>query len=191
MDCGTLQLCLGQTLDLGIEFLGPEPNQTVELSIVDDLGNNTITDSSTTQGDQAAFAGTFTAVEPGTSTITMSAVDNLGGTTIVPIVIEVLDVVPPSILVENVDGSDEFSMCAGSQLDLEASSVGGAEDIIDWSWSLNPQYWDDNQASIPFGGTFTVTGNTASGCVVKEAVVVGQSPYYLAQCGWIQCHVVP
>ena len=96
-----------------------------------------------------------------------------------PIVIEVLDVVPPSILVENVDGSDEFSMCAGSQLDLEASSVGGAEDIIDWSWSLNPQYWEDNQASIPFGGTFTVTGNTASGCVVKEAVVVGQSPYYL------------
>ena len=94
LDCSTLQLCLGQTLDLGIEFLGPEPNQTVELSIVDDLGNNTITDSSTTQGDQAAFAGTFTAVEPGTSTITMSAVDNLGGTTIVPIVIEVLDVVP-------------------------------------------------------------------------------------------------
>ena len=179
LDCSTLQLCLGQTLDLGIEFLGPEPNQTVELSIVDDLGNNTITDSSTTQGDQAAFAGTFTAVEPGTSTITMTAVDNLGGTTIVPIVIEVLDVVPPSILVENVDGSDEFSMCAGSQLDLEASSVGGAEDIIDWSWSLNPQYWEDNQASIPFGGTFTVTGNTASGCVVKEAVVVGQSPYYL------------
>ena len=179
LDCDTLQLCLGQTLDLGIEFLGPEPNQTVALSIVDDLGNNTITDSSTTEGEQAAFAGTFTAIEPGISTITMTATDNLEGTTIVPIVIEVLDVEPPSIIVENVDGSEEFSMCAGSQLDVVASSVGGAEDIVDWSWNINPQYWEDNQASIPFGGTFTVTGTTTSGCVVQEPVVVGQSPFYL------------
>ena len=48
-------------------------------------------------------------------------------------------------------------------------------------WNLNEQYWTANEATIPFGGTFVVTGTTASGCVVKHPFEVFQTPYYLPE----------
>ena len=51
--------------------------------------------------------------------------------------------------------------------------------MADWSWNLGSSFWDENEANIPFAGSFVVTGETASGCVVDESFEVLQTPYYL------------
>ena len=167
LGCDTISLCLGQTTSLNVEFLGPEPSQTVDLVINQNLaGECFIENESTTNGGTATFTGTFVAESPGISTVTMEATDSDGAVTTVDIVVNVLDIVPPSIDVTSATG--EFGICAGSELDVTATSVDGQEPIEDWSWNLNSNFWDANEATIPFGGTFVVTGETAGGCVVKE-----------------------
>ena len=109
-------------------------------------------------------------MSPGISTVTMEATDSDGAVTTVDIVVNVLDIVPPSIDVTSATG--EFGICVGSELDVTATSVDGQEPIEDWSWNLNSNFWDANEATIPFGGTFVVTGETAGGCVVKENFTV-------------------
>ena len=178
LGCDTISLCLGQTTSLNVEFLGPEPSQTVELVINQNLaGECFIENESTTNGGTATFTGTFVAESPGISTVTMEATDSDGAVTTVDIVVNVLDIVPPSIDVTSATG--EFGICAGSELDVTATSVDGQEPIEDWSWNLNSNFWDANEATIPFGGTFVVTGETAGGCVVKENFTVLQTPFYL------------
>ena len=171
LGCDTISLCLGQTTSLNVEFLGPEPSQTVDLVINQNLaGECFIENESTTNGGTATFTGTFVAESPGISTVTMEATDSDGAVTTVDIVVNVLDIVPPSIDVTSATG--EFGICAGSELDVTATSVDGQEPIEDWSWNLNSNFWDANEATIPFGGTFVVTGETAGGCVVKEIFTV-------------------
>ena len=171
LGCDTVQLCLGQEYSLDIQFLGPEPQQTVSLEVQEDIAGNAILNASQSDGEQAVYTGTFVANEPGISTIVMTAEDNLSGTTEVAIVIEVLDVEPPAISVANADGSGEpFGMCAGSELQVVASPVGGEEEIIDWSWNINSQFWNENTADIPFGGTFVVTGTTPLGAWSKRSL---------------------
>ena len=178
LGCDTISLCLGQTTSLNVEFLGPEPSQTVDLVINQNLaGECFIENESTTNGGTATFTGTFVAESPGISTVTMEATDSDGAVTTVDIVVNVLDIVPPSIDVTSATG--EFGICAGSELDVTATSVDGQEPIEDWSWNLNSNFWDANEATIPFGGTFVVTGETAGGCVVKENFTVLQTPFYL------------
>ena len=178
LGCDTISLCLGQTTSLNVEFLGPEPSQTVDLVINQNLaGECFIENESTTNGGTATFTGTFVAESPGVSTVTMEATDSDGAVTTVDIVVNVLDIVPPSIDVTSATG--EFGICAGSELDVTATSVDGQEPIEDWSWNLNSDFWDANEATIPFGGTFVVTGETAGGCVVKENFTVVQTPFYL------------
>ncbi|MEC8401349.1 MAG: gliding motility-associated C-terminal domain-containing protein [Bacteroidota bacterium] len=178
LGCDTISLCLGQTTSLNVEFLGPEPSQTVDLVINQNLaGECFIENESTTNGGTATFTGTFVAESPGISTVTMEATDSDGAVTTLDIVVNVLDIVPPSIDVTSATG--EFGICAGSELDVTATSVDGQEPIEDWSWNLNPNFWDANEATIPFGGTFVVTGETAGGCVVKENFTVLQTPFYL------------
>ena len=178
LGCDTISLCLGQTTSLNVEFLGPEPSQTVDLVINQNLaGECFIENLSTSNGGTATFTGTFVAESPGISTVTMEATDSDGAVTTVDIVVNVLDIVPPSIDVTSATG--EFGICAGSELDVTATSVDGQEPIEDWSWNLNSDFWDANEATIPFGGTFVVTGETAGGCVVKENFTVLQTPFYL------------
>ena len=178
LGCDTISLCLGQTTSLNVEFLGPEPSQTVDLVINQNLaGECFIENLSTSNGGTATFTGTFVAESPGISTVTMEATDSDNAVTTVDIVINVLDIVPPSIDVTSATG--EFGICAGSELDVTATSVDGQEPIEDWSWNLNSDFWDANEATIPFGGTFVVTGETAGGCVVKENFTVLQTPFYL------------
>ena len=178
LGCDTISLCLGQTTSLNVEFLGPEPSQTVDLVINQNLaGECFIENLSTSNGGTATFTGTFVAESPGISTVTMEATDSDNAVTTVDIVINVLDIVPPSIDVTSATG--EFGICAGSELDVTATSVDGQEPVEDWSWNLNSDFWDANEATIPFGGTFVVTGETAGGCVVKENFTVVQTPFYL------------
>ncbi|MDA0945918.1 MAG: gliding motility-associated C-terminal domain-containing protein, partial [Bacteroidetes bacterium] len=178
LGCDTVTLCLTQTTPLNVEFLGPEPDQTVSLVVNSDLaGSCYIENESSSNGGTATYTGVFVAESPGISTVTMTAEDSDGAITEVNIVIQVLDVVPPTIDVTSATG--EWGICAGSELDVTAASVGGQEPVVDWSWNLGSQFWTDNEATIPFGGTFVVTGNTASGCVVRELFEVFQTPYYL------------
>ena len=179
LGCDTISLCLGQTTSLDVEFLGPEPTQTVDLEVTETLaGSCEIVDFNVSNGSTATFTGTFVANSPGLSTVTMSATDSEGMTTAVDIVINVLDIVPPEIEVSTLNGG-EFGICAGAELEVIAESIGGQEPIADWSWNLNSQFWSENEATIPFGGNFVVTGETAGGCVVKETFQVVQTPFYL------------
>lgn len=179
LGCDTVQLCLGQEYNLDVEFLGPEPTQTVDLEIDEALAGDCVIDNfSLSDGSTATFTGTFVANSPGISTVTMNATDSDGMTTSVNIVINVANIVPPTIEVVTANG-EEFAICAGAELDVIASSVDGDEPVQDWSWNLNTQYWTANEATIPFGGTFVVTGTTAGGCVVKEQFPVAQTPFYL------------
>ena len=179
LGCDTIFLCLGQTTSLDIAFLGPEPGQTVDLTITEDFaGDSYIADPVINGGGTAIFTGTFVAESPGISKVTMQATDSEGAATVVDIVIDVLDIVPPSIEVVPVSG-EEFNICAGSELVVAAVSVNGQEPVDNWSWNLNPEMWDDNDAIIAAGGSFVVVGETAGGCVVKESFQVSESPYYL------------
>ena len=42
LGCDTITLCLGQEFSLDVEFLGPEPTQTVTLEVDDLTGENEI-----------------------------------------------------------------------------------------------------------------------------------------------------
>jgi len=180
LGCDTVSICLGQEYNLDVEFLGPEPGQLVNLEVTEDIGGNEIIGGTTVTGvATASYEGLFVGNEPGISNVTMTAVDEGGAQTLLDIVIQVLDVQPPSIEVVTADGGDDFGICAGAELGVVASSVGGQEPVVDWSWNLNANFWDENTADIPFGGTFVVTGETASGCVVKETFQVFQTPFYL------------
>ena len=125
LGCDTISLCLTQTTSLNVEFLGPEPTQTVDLTIDQVLaGDCEITNFNVSNGGTATFTGEFVANSPGVSTVTMTATDSEGMTTEVDIVIQVLDIIPPSIEVSTLDGG-EFGICAGSELDVVAESIGG------------------------------------------------------------------
>ena len=177
LGCDTIVLCLGQEYSLDVEFLGPEPTQTVDLDVTELSGANVIENFLVTNGETATFTGTFVANEAGIETVSMIAEDSDGAETVLEIVIQVLDVTPPVVNVGSETG--DFGICAGAELPVVAAANGGDEPIVDWSWNLNSDFWEANEATIPFGGTFVVTGETASGCVVKESFEVFQTPYYL------------
>lgn len=179
LGCDTITLCLGQTASLDCEFLGPEPGQTVEVDVTPSLtGASSIDGLNASDGETASVTGTFIAAEAGLSTVTIVATDSEGASTQLDIVINVLGVAPPTIdLSTSANGA--FAICAGDELIVTASSQGGGEPVADWSWNLGSSFWDENEANIPFAGSFVVTGETASGCVVDESFDVEQTPYYL------------
>lgn len=179
LGCDTITLCLGQSTSLDVAFLGPEPGQTVNVTVEESLtGASSIDGLGSTNGETATVTGTFNAASAGLNTVTITATDSDGATTQLDIVINVLGINPPSIEVASPTG-EEFGICAGAELAVVANSIGGDEPVSDWSWNLNSSYWDENEATIPFGGTFVVTGETAGGCVVRESFEVIQTPYYL------------
>ena len=179
LGCDIITLCLGQTTSLDCEFLGPEPGQTVDVTVQETLsGANSIAGLGSTNGETATVTGTFTAVEAGMNTVTIVATDSEGASTQLDIVINVLGINPPEIELTSSSG-EEFGICAGAELTVTAASIGGDEPVTDWGWNLGSSFWTENVATIPFGGTFAVTGETAGGCVVREIFEVFQTPYYL------------
>jgi gliding motility-associated-like protein len=170
--CDTITICLTQSYDIGVNFLGPEPGQSVTLDVIPDLiGSNEITGFSVANGETASITGTFVGNEPGINTITINAIDDgiPASSTSVTMVIEVLDVLPPELTVEG-----NMAICAGSATEITAL---GAFDSF--AWNINSQFVNDNVANIPFGGTFYVTGILDVGCQVQTSFFIDQSPYYL------------
>ena len=65
---------------------------------------------------------------------------------------KVLNVTPPSISTTTADGGDDFGICAGAELDVVASSVGGDEPVLDWGWNLNEQLLDGERGDHSIWG---------------------------------------
>ena len=164
--CDTVFMCLGNTYDLNLSFLGPEPNQTITVTSTDVPGwDYTITE----EDDLANITGIFTALPEnvGIQEITITATDDGTpvGETVTTLVFEVLDIVLPEL---TVDGNT--AICAGGELTLTAT--GDFEEIV---WSNGTP---GNTNTYTYGGTFFVTGYIDQ-CTVVEEFYVDQSPYFL------------
>ena len=170
--CDTITICLGQTFDLGINFLGPEPGQSVTLDVDPTLTpGNDILGLTVNNGESASLNGIFQGNVPGISTIDIVATDDgtPASVTVLTTVIEVLDVTLPELTI-----SGNLSICAGSATEITALG-----DFDSFSWNLSSQFTDGNVATIPFGGLIVVTGNLDVGCSVSETFEIDQTPYYL------------
>ncbi|MEC8634731.1 MAG: cadherin repeat domain-containing protein, partial [Bacteroidota bacterium] len=164
--CDTLTLCIGNTYELDLGFLGPEPTQTITVTSTDVPG----WDYTITEGDNVTtITGIFTAQASnvGFQEITITATDNGSpvGETVNTIYIEVLDIELPTLTVEG-----NTAICAGGELELTAT--GDFDEII---WSNGTV---GNTNTYTFGGTFFVTGYIDQ-CQVQEEFYVDQSPYFL------------
>ena len=172
LGCDTITICLGQSTEVDVNFLGPEPGQSVTLDVIQNLsGSNTIDGFFVNNGTNAGITGTFVGNSPGINTIDITAVDDgsPSSTTAVTMYIEVLDVLPPELTVEG-----NMAICAGAETVITATG-----DFDSFSWNLNSQFTDGNVATIPFGGNFVVTGILDAGCEVQTSFFIDQSPYYL------------
>jgi gliding motility-associated-like protein len=170
--CDTLTICLGQTLDIGINFLGPEPGQFVTLEVTQDLTpGNTIDGFTVADGSTAAITGEFVGNVAGISTIEIIATDDGSppSITTVTMIIQVLEVALPELTVEG-----NMAICAGAETTITALG-----DFDSFSWNVSSQFADGNQATIPFGGNITVNGILDVGCSASLTFFIDQSPYYL------------
>ncbi|HBP44998.1 MAG TPA: hypothetical protein DD635_03800, partial [Flavobacteriales bacterium] len=164
--CDTLTMCLGNTYDLNLSFLGPEPNQTITVTSTDVPGwEYVISDES----DLANITGTFTALAEnvGTQEITITATDDGDpvGETVTTLVIDVLNIELPPLTIEG-----NSAICAGGEVELTAT--GDFDEII---WSNGTV---GNTNTYTYGGTFFVTGYLDQ-CAVEEEFYIDQSPYFL------------
>lgn len=164
--CDTLVLCLGNTFDLNLSFLGPESNQDIVITSTDAPGwDYTITEIDGISN----ISGVFTALPEniGIQEITITATDNGTpvGQTVNTIVIEVLNITLPELTIEG-----NAAICAGGELLLTA--VGDFEQIVWSNGTVGPQN------TYSYGGTFFVTGYIDE-CTVVEQFFVEQSPYFL------------
>ncbi|MDC0599749.1 gliding motility-associated C-terminal domain-containing protein [Flavobacteriales bacterium] len=164
----TLFVCLNDTLDLNLGFLAPEPGQTIsiELTDLDAVTNNgTYVENGVTYLD-AFLAGTednvgiynldITATDDGTPTASTS----------LSFVVEVIDVVLPSLSVEG-----DFSICSGQETTITCN-----DDFDSYFWSLG---CFGPECTYEFGGTFTVTASIDEGCSTSQDFFIDQSLYFL------------
>lgn len=166
--CDTLYMCLGNTYDLNLSFLGPEPGQDITVTSTDVTGWDYVITNGV-GGDLANITGTFTALpgNVGVQEIVITATDDGTpvGETVTSIVIEVLDIELPELTIEG-----NSAICAGGEVTLTAT---GDFDEIVWSNGT-----PGNTNTYTYGGTFFVTGYLDQ-CSVVEEFYVDQSPYFL------------
>jgi gliding motility-associated-like protein len=172
LGCDTITICLDQTFDIGVNFLGPEPGQSVTLEVIQNIiPGNSISDYSVTNGETASISGIFQGNEPGINTVEITATDDgtPSSVTSVTMVIEVLNVALPELTIQG-----NLSICAGAETVITASG-----EFDDFSWNISSQFTNLNIATIPFGGNFVVTGNLDIGCSVSFPFFIDQTDYYL------------
>ena len=165
LGCDTLFMCLGNTYDINMSFLGPEPNQMITVETNDLVG----WDYELTDGETANITGLFTALPEnvGFNEINITATDDGAptGITELTVIIEVLNIELPDLVLEG-----NTAICAGGEVEITAA---GAFDEIIWSTGA-----EGNTNTYTFGGTFLVTGYLDQ-CTVVEEFYVDQSPYFL------------
>ena len=172
-----ISLCLGQTAPLYAEFFGPGPLGVVTTeNFAGDcyLSSETLTFPGGASPSMIIYESTFVAESPGLSTLLIEATDGDGVVSSQVIVIDVLDIERPTIELTTETG--EFGICEDSELGVTATSVGGQESVSTWSWNLNDEDWSENEATIFSEGTYEVTGETISGCIVEAFFDVVLTP---------------
>lgn len=165
LGCDTLYMCLGNTYEIDMSFLGPEPNQTISV-VTNDL---TGWSYELTDGEAANITGVFTALPEnvGINEINITATDDgtPTGVTDLTVIIQVLNIELPDLVLEG-----NTAICAGGEVEINAT---GAFDEIIWSDGTV-----GSTNTYTFGGTFFVTGYLEQ-CTVEEVFFVDQAPYFL------------
>lgn len=167
--CDTLTVCLNDTLDLDIQFLPPETNQQVLITVDVDGDEDGLFTTTLQNGSIASFVGGFVGSEDnvGIHTITVTGTDtgDPAAETTVSIVIEVVPVEVPVLTIEG-----DLTVCAGSSTILTASD--GFESYV-WSSGCQTQ-----SCEITGGGQYLVTG-FLDVCTADRLVTVESTPYFL------------
>jgi len=153
--CDTLTVCTGSFVQLQMDMLAPEQNQTTTATSSSTLSN--YVEATNTVGITATIIGEFTPTlaDVGFHTINYSGTDNgtPALTTVVDIVVEVVQApsAPPTITGDSV-------ICQGEVTMLNASA---GFTIYDWSTGAT------GQSISTGGGTFTVSTSLA-GCLLTS-----------------------
>jgi gliding motility-associated-like protein len=157
--CDTLQICLGDTLNLNVQFFSPEVGQITTITTSVTSGYTVV---SNTPGNTAQLISYFVGTTTGYNTITITATDN--GTppasTIIPIVIQVNT--PPVTTISN-----DTTVCSGP---VSLFATGGGS----YLWSPNASLSCDTCANTTANPNVTTTYivEIDNGCVVHDTVTV-------------------
>lgn len=167
--CDDVTICINDTLDIDIQFLAPENNQTVTIDVSVDGNEAGLFIDELTTANIASIVGGFvgSAATVGTHTITITATDDgsPAATTVVEVTVEVVPVELPSLTV-----SGNFAVCAGSTTEITASP---GFDSYSWSTGCETQ-----SCEIFGGGSFQVTG-FFDACSSTQTFNIETTPYFL------------
>ena len=157
--CDTLQICLGDTLFLNVQFFSPEVAQTTTITTSVTSGYTVV---SNVPGNTATLNSYFVGTTTGYNTVTITATDN--GTppasTVIPIVIQVNT--PPVTTISN-----DTSVCSGP---VPLLATGGGT----YLWTPNSTLSCDTCPNPSANPTVTTTYivEIDNGCVVHDTVTV-------------------
>jgi gliding motility-associated-like protein len=167
--CDTVRLCLNDTLDFNMQFLPPETNQQVSITIDVDGDASGLFTTSLQNGALASFVGGFVgnAGNVGLHTITVTGTDNgnPAASSSVSVVVEVIPIEIPPLTVSGI-----FTVCAGGETEITASP---GFDSYQWSTGC-----DEQSCVITGGGQFQVTG-FLDVCSTSRLFEVEATPYFL------------
>ncbi len=169
--CDVITVCLNDTLELAVDYFGPEQGEIVTLDVdASDAANFTLL--TLENGEVASWSGYFIgdAAYVGTHELVVTATDDgtPAATTTQTFVIEVLDMAAPEIEIIG-----NTSVCAGTPAELTAVP----EDLDYYSWSSGCQGTTPN-CDVYADGMVTVTGydgqcaGTASAFVEVEGLAL-------------------
>ncbi len=167
--CDDVTICLGDTLNIDLQFLAPETGQTVSITVSVDGNDDGLFITNQQSGNiaslQGGFAGNLNTV--GTHTITIVATDtgSPAASTTVEVTVEVIPVELPEL---TVDGN--FSVCAGSPTTITASP--GFDSYV-WSTGC-----ETPSCEIMGSGSFAVTA-FFDACSTTRDFEIETTPYFL------------
>lgn len=168
--CDTITLCQNDTLELDLQFLAPETDQTVTIDFSVDGFEDGLYVTNIIENSSATFLGGYVGGPDnlGLNTITITATDDgvPAASTSVDIVVEVIDVELPVLTVEG-----EPSICAGASTLFTASP--GFDSYI-WSTGCSGPTCEISQ-----GGQVLVEASIEEGCSAQEIITVEQTPFIL------------
>lgn len=166
LGCDTVYLCQGNTFDVDLDFLGPEPGQIVTVTVTDAPGWTYVA----TDGEVGNVNGTFSAqmTNLGLNEITITAVDDgdPSASTQIILTFEVSPIELPELTV-----SGNTAICAGGEAIVTVEGEGF--DAIVWSNGNT-----ESSNTYIYGGNFFVTGYVEQ-CETVEYFFIDQSPYFL------------
>jgi len=166
LPCDTIDLCIGDSYNLTMQFLSPETGQNTSITYTQTGSGLT---ASATSGNTANLTASFaaTASNIGLNTITITATDNgnPAQSTVLTYVFNVLNQTAPPISI-----SGNLVVCAGGSSELTATP---GFDAYEWSTGCTTPDCTVSQA-----GDVTVTGYTGA-CASSATVYLDATNYFI------------